>query len=231
MNIQGLQKLTLLDYPGRVACTVFTGGCNFRCPFCQNSGLVLLPSQPPAWEPDTLLAFLKKRVGILDGVCITGGEPLMQPDLADLLRDIRRLGFAVKLDTNGSFPERLRRLTEEGLIDYVAMDVKNCPERYRETAGLPPEYDLSPIFKSIAWLLQEPVPYEFRTTVVREYHQPQDIVSAARRLAGARQWFLQGFVSSEHVIKSGLHAYDATEMETLAQHARTCVPSVRLRGV
>lgn len=231
MNIQGLQKLTLLDYPDRVACTVFTGGCNFRCPFCQNSGLVLPPAQPPAWEPEALLSFLKKRVGILDGVCLTGGEPLMQPDLADLLHDIRRLGFSVKLDTNGSFPIRLRRLVEDGLIDYVAMDVKNSTERYRETAGLPADYDLGPIFKSVAWLLQGTVPYEFRTTVVREFHQPQDIVSMARRLAGARHWFLQRFVSSEHVIKSGLHAYDDSEMETLAQHARGFVPSVQLRGV
>ncbi|MCI8566017.1 MAG: anaerobic ribonucleoside-triphosphate reductase activating protein [Lachnospiraceae bacterium] len=231
MNIQGLQKLTLLDYPGRVACTVFTGGCNFRCPFCQNSGLVLPPGQPPTWEPDALLAFLKKRVGILDGVCLTGGEPLMQPDLSKLLRDIRRLGFAIKLDTNGSFPDRLRRLAEEGLIDYVAMDVKNSPERYRETAGLPADSDLGPIFKSIAWLLEGTVPYEFRTTVVFEYHQPQDIVSMARRLIGARQWFLQGFVSSEHVIKQGLHACGAAEMETLAQHARAFVPSVQIRGI
>lgn len=231
MNLQGLQKLTLLDYPGRVACTVFTGGCNFCCPFCQNKSLVLPPLPPPAWEPEALLAFLKKRAGILDGVCLTGGEPLLQPELLDLLRDIRRLGFSVKLDTNGSFPGRLRRLVEEGLIDYVAMDIKNSPERYRETAGLPGDYDLAPIFETVDWLLQDIVPYEFRTTVVREYHQPQDVVSAARRIAGARHWFLQGFVSSQHVIKSGLHGYGAAEMETLAQHARSFVPSVQLRGV
>lgn len=231
MNIQGLQKLTLLDYPGQVACTVFTAGCNFRCPFCHNGELVLSPEQEPAYEWEAVLAFLKKRTGILDGVCISGGEPLLQPDLADFLADIHRLGFPVKLDTNGSQPERLRRLAEQGLIDYVAMDVKNSSGRYRETAGLPADYDLSPIRKSIAWLLRGTIPYEFRTTVVREYHRPQDLAEAAEWLKGAEHWFLQSFVASEHVIKSGLHAYRLDEMEHLLHRLQPLVPSVQLRGI
>lgn len=231
MNIQGLQKLTLLDYPGHVACTLFTGGCNFLCPFCHNGDLVLSPGQASAWDLDAIFSFLQKRAGILDGVCVSGGEPLLQPDLPELLARIRGLGFSVKLDTNGSFPERLRRLAEQGLIDYVAMDIKNSPERYRETAGLPAGYDLAPIQESAAWLLRGTVPYEFRTTVVREYHRPQDIVSIARWVGGADRWFLQSFVSSEHVIESGLHAYSPSEMETFAERARPLAPSVQLRGI
>lgn len=231
MNIQGLQKLTLLDYPGHVACTLFTGGCNFLCPFCHNGDLVLSPGQNSAWDLDAIFSFLQKRAGILDGVCVSGGEPLLQPDLPELLARIRGLGLSVKLDTNGSFPERLRRLAEQGLVDYVAMDIKNSPERYRETAGLPAGYDLATIQESAAWLLRGTVPYEFRTTVVREYHRPQDIVSIAKWIGGADRWFLQSFVSSEHVIESGLHAYSPSEMETFAERARPLAPSVQLRGI
>jgi len=233
MNIQGIQKLTLLDYPGRVACTLFTGGCNFRCPFCQNGGLVLEPQGETPWSCDSLFAFLKKRAGVLDGVCITGGEPLLQPEqeLMELLRDIRGLGYAVKLDTNGSRPDRLARLVEKGLVDYVAMDVKNCRERYRETAGLPESYDLRPVEESIRYLLGRPLAYEFRTTVVREYHRPQDIEELGHLLAGAERYFLQAYVDSERVLKQGLHAYGAQEMRDLAERVRPYVPAVQVRGV
>ncbi len=231
MNIQGLQKLTLLDFPGRVACTVFTGGCNFRCPFCHNGDLVLTPGQTPAISENELLAFLKKRAGILDGVCITGGEPLLQPGLESLIRQVRELGYLVKLDTNGSFPERLSHLLEQGLLDYVAMDIKNCPERYRETAGLPESYDLTPIQDSVSLLMAGDVPYEFRTTIVREYHRPQDVVSMAQWIAGASQYFLQGFVQSEKVIKPGLSGLDQKEMDALLPLILPYVPSVQIRGV
>ncbi len=263
MNLQGLQKLTLLDYPGRVACTLFTGGCNFRCPFCHNGDLVLSPratqsgpsvpaashgpstgaafsldvtAAPNSWQNsaishNTLFSFLEKRQGILDGVCITGGEPLLQPDLEQLIREIRDLGYLVKLDTNGSFPQKLSHLLEQGLIDYVAMDIKNCRERYRETAGLPATYDLTSIEDSVKLLMSGNVPYEFRTTIVREYHRPQDVVSMAQWIAGAQQYYLQGFVESENVIKPGLHGLDTVEMDALVSLILPYVPSVRVRGV
>lgn len=235
MNLQGLQKLTLLDYPDHMACTLFTGGCNFRCPFCHNGDLVLHSSVnqgiAPAISHGALFSFLEKRQGILDGVCITGGEPLLQPDLEEWIRQIRDLGYLVKLDTNGSFPQKLSHLLEQGLIDYVAMDIKNCKERYRETAGLPDSYDLTPIEDSIKLLMGGNVPYEFRTTIVREYHRPQDVVSMAQWIAGARQYYLQGFVGSENVIKRGLHGLDPVEMDALLPLILPYVTSVKVRGL
>ncbi len=162
MRIQGLQKLTLLDYPGLTACTVFLGGCDFRCPFCHNRDLVLDPGPGEDLSPDELLAFLARRRGVLDGVCVTGGEPLLRPGLAALLEEIKALGFRVKIDTNGSHPTALAGLWERGLLDFVAMDIKNSPARYAETAGVP-GLDLGPIRESAAWLLEGRVDYEFRT--------------------------------------------------------------------
>ena len=171
MRIAGLQKLTLLDFPGKTAATVFTPGCNFRCPFCHNAALVTgeaerdgAAADSSALSIDELFAFLGKRQGLLDGVCITGGEPLLQPELADFCARIKGAGFAVKLDTNGSFPDRLRELVESELVDYVALDVKNAPERYAETVGVP-GFDLAPVAASVDYLLANAVPYEFRTTV------------------------------------------------------------------
>ena len=166
MDIQGLQKMTLLDYPGKVACTVFLGGCDFRCPFCHNGELVLSPA-PAQMDQEELLAFLKKRQGLLDGVCITGGEPLLRPDLKGLLEAIHALGYPVKLDTNGSHPRALVDLVERKLVDYVAMDVKNSPERYPETVGVP-ELDVGPIRESVGFLLEGMVDYEFRTTWIKK---------------------------------------------------------------
>ena len=235
MNLQGIQKLTLLDYPDHMACTLFTGGCNFRCPFCHNGDLVLhstaTQGMTPAISHDELFSFLEKRQGILDGVCITGGEPLLQPDLEDWIREIRELSFLVKLDTNGSFPGKLSHLLEQGLIDYVAMDIKNCKERYHETAGLPVSYDLTPIEDSVKLLMGGNVPYEFRTTIVREYHRPQDVVSMAQWIAGASRYYLQGFLESENVIKRGLHGLDAVEMDALVPLILPYVPSVQVRGL
>ena len=168
MDIQGLQKMTLLDWPGKVACTVFLGGCDFRCPFCHNSELLSGP-MPILMDQEGLLEFLRKRQGLLDGVCVTGGEPLLRPGLPGLLDGIKNLGFPVKLDTNGNHPDRLVRLWEQGLVDYVAMDVKNSPERYPETVGVP-GLDLTPVRDSVAWLLEGHVEYEFRTTAVRQLH-------------------------------------------------------------
>ena len=229
MDIQGLQKMTLLDYPGRVACTVFLGGCDLRCPFCHNSGLVL-GSGPAELDSGELLSFLKKRVGLLDGVCITGGEPLLRPGLVGLLAQIKALGYPVKLDTNGSHPERLRKLAEGGLVDYVAMDVKNSPERYGETAGLP-GLDLTPFRESISFLLRGTVDYEFRTTVVREFHDADSFRAIGPWIAGARRYFLQSFVDRDSVIQAGLRPWDRESLEGFAALVRPYVQQVELRGV
>ena len=229
MDIQGLQKMTLLDYPGRVACTVFLGGCDLRCPFCHNGGLVLGP-MPAELDDQGLLAFLKKRQGLLDGVCVTGGEPLLRPDLPELLARIKELGYPVKLDTNGSHPERLRSLVQQGLVDYVAMDIKNSPERYGETVGVP-ALDLTPFQKSVAFLLQGDVDYEFRTTVVREFHDSDSFQAIGPWLSGARRYFLQCFVDRDTVLQEGLHPWDADSLRAFADLVRPYVHQVELRGV
>lgn len=229
MEIQGLQKLTLLDWPGRTACTVFLGGCDFRCPFCHNADLVAGPL-PAGMKEGELLAFLEKRRGLLDGVCITGGEPLLRPELGALLEKIKALGFPVKLDTNGGHPAALRALWERGLVDYVAMDVKNSPRRYAETAGVP-GLDLGPIRESITFLLEGHMDYEFRTTVVRQFHTAEDFEAIGRWIAGARRYFLQSFVDRDTVLQPGLTAWGREDLERFAAIVRPFVPAVQLRGV
>ena len=232
MRVSGLQKLTLLDYPGRVACTVFTAGCNFRCPFCHNAPLVL-PERMQGDEDgsETVLAFLKKRQGILDGVAVTGGEPLLHKDMAEFLRKIKDLGYAVKLDTNGSFPQRLRELVEAGLVDRVAVDIKNAPALYGKTIGVP-GFDLGPVEETKNYLLSGAVEYEFRTTVVKGLHTEESLVEAAKWIAGAREYYLQQFKDSSDVIAiEGLSAFTGEEMHALADAVRPYVPSVQVRGV
>ena len=235
MKLSGMQKLTLLDYPGKTAATVFTPGCDFRCPFCQNVSLVDGEADDggfPEIPADSLFGLLDKRHGLLDGVCITGGEPLLQPDIADFCRRIKDEGFAVKLDTNGSFPERLRQLVEAGLVDYVAMDVKNAPARYGETVGRP-GMDIAPIRQSIDFLLEDRLPFEFRTTVVRELHSPDDLLALAAWIQGAPAWFLQSYVDSDTVIagKGTLSAYPPEEMRAMLPSLQRFVPAARLRGI
>ena len=229
VSLQGLQKLTLLDYPGRVACTVFTGGCNFSCPFCQNGDL--LPcGQPSQYTEADLLAFLQSRRGLLDGVCISGGEPLLQAELPQLLEQIKAMGYLVKLDTNGSFPERLQRLAEQGLVDYVAMDIKSSPSRYGAACGVGALY-WPQVQRSTAFLLQGGLPYEFRTTVVRELHGPKELQAIGRWLQGAQRYFLQSFENSERVLQPGLHSYSAAQLEALRQAVLPWIPQAELRGV
>ena len=231
MRIAGLQKLTLLDYPGQVACTVFTSGCNFRCPFCHNAPLVLPGILVPPTEEETVLAFLKKRVGVLDGVAVTGGEPLLHRDLGGFLEKVKALGYKVKLDTNGSFPDRLTELIRAGLVDRVAMDIKNSPALYRDTAGVT-ELDMAAIERSKELLLAGGIDYEFRTTVVKGLHSKESIVDAAKWISGAKEYYLQQFKDSGDVINiSGLGAYDEKEMQALAEAAAPYVPAVRVRGV
>lgn len=229
MKIHGLQKMTLLDFPGKVACTVFLGGCDFRCPFCHNAEL-LDGTAPAVMDDAELLRFLKGRQGLLDGVAITGGEPLLRKDLPELLRAIRDLGFAVKVDTNGNHPDALDGLLREGLVDYVAMDIKNSPEKYALTAGLD-RLDLGPIRRSVELLMGGPIPYEFRTTVVNELHEARDFEAIGQWIAGARAYFLQPFTDRDSVPFEGLHAPSREDLEKYASIASAYIPYTAIRGV
>ena len=228
MLIHGLQKMTLLDYPGRVACTVFLGGCDLRCPFCHNAELID-GSAAPVMDSEELLAFLKKRQGLLDGVAITGGEPLLR-DLSPLLGEIKALGYPVKLDTNGTHPGRLRELIEQGLVDYAAMDIKNSPERYAETVGLA-EFDLGPVHESIDLLLRGGTDYEFRTTVVEEFHSLDSFLGIGEMIRGARKYVLQPFTDRDSVPFSGLHAPAPAMIDAYAKALKPFVSSVSIRGM
>lgn len=229
MNIQGFNKLTLLDYPGCVACTVFTGGCDLRCPFCHNSQLVLAPSFAPIPEED-VFAVLRKRRGTLDGVAVTGGEPLLQPDLADFLGRVRELGFRVKLDTNGTHPDRLASLIERGLVDMVAMDIKNSPERYAATVGIE-NFDVSSVRASAQLLLGGSLPYEFRTTTVAEFHDEDSFRGIGEFIRGAEKYYIQNFVDSGSLLTDGLHARTPEELRAYAEIVRPYVRFVDVRGI
>ena len=235
MVIRGLQKLTLLDYPGKVACTVFTDGCNFACPFCHNASLVHHPGQPapgnaPALPESDVLAFLEKRRKVLDGICISGGEPLLQAGLAPFLTRVKALGYSVKLDTNGSLPDRLRAVVDAGLVDTVAMDIKNTPARYAETIGRA-QFDMAPILESIAFLKTLHGRYEFRTTVVREFHTLADIEAIAHWLSDAEHYFLQSFADSGDILTPDLHAHPPDVLHAMLKAARVFCPAAELRGV
>ena len=231
MRISGLQKMTLLDYPGLVACTVFTGGCNLRCPFCHNASLVLPERAADETDEAEVLRFLEKRQGMLDGVAVTGGEPLLHADLPDFLRRVRAMGYRIKLDTNGTFPDRLRTVVEEGLVDRVAMDVKNAPLLYGKTVGLH-RFDLVPVERSKDFLLEGRVKYEFRTTVVRGLHTAESLLGAARWIEGAREYYLQQYRDSGDVIRpDALGTFTDDEMKELLDRVRTVIPAAQLRGV
>ncbi len=230
MRIQGLQKLTLLDYPQKTACTVFTAGCNFRCPFCHNASLVVhIPKEVEIKETE-FFSFLEKRKGVLDGVCVSGGEPLLQPDIEEFIRNIKDFGYAVKLDTNGSFPDKLKQLVEQGLVDYVAMDIKNCKEAYGLTAGID-HINLDNICESVSYLKEGHVPYEFRTTVVKNYHLKENFELIGQWLVGAEKYFLQNFVDSGDLISSKTKGCSKEEMEEFLQTVQKYVPSAKLRGL
>lgn len=230
MNIQGFQKLTLLDYPGKMACTVFTAGCNMRCPFCHNSRLVINPSAEPEFTQEEILVYLKKRQGILDGVAITGGEPLIQKDIENFIVKVRELGYPVKLDTNGTCPEKLKDLVGKGLVDYVAMDIKNSPELYSETVGIA-NFDISKIRESIAFLLEGRVDYEFRTTVVRELHSVFSVEAMGKMIKGAKRHYIQAFIDSGELIGFDLTAVPKNEMETMKNVMLKYVDSCEIRGI
>lgn len=231
MLLKGVQKLTLLDFPGRMACTVFSGGCNFLCPFCHNASLVIgeRVRDSATLPEEEFFAFLKKRRGILEGVCVSGGEPTLAPDLLSFLNNIKELGFLIKLDTNGYRPSVLRAAVEGGLVDYVAMDIKSSKAGYARAVGLS-DFDVSKIEESADFLMQKRVPFEFRTTVVRELHTKEDIVAIGEWLRGDESYFLQPFKDSGDVILSGFSAYDEKETADLLNTLRAYIPNAQIRG-
>lgn len=227
MIIHGLQKLTLLDYPEKMACTVFTPGCNFKCPFCHNSSLVR--GDGDRISEDEFFKFLNTRKNILEGVCITGGEPTLQPDLSDFIRKIKDMGFLVKLDTNGYKPEVLKALAGDGLLDYVAMDIKNSKDKYAKTCGLE-EFDIEKIKESVDFLINGSLDFEFRTTVVRDFHDENDILNISEWIKGAKKYYLQKFVDSDDLISNNCSGYENSEMENLINRIRDRVEEVSGRG-
>ncbi|NLL78229.1 MAG: anaerobic ribonucleoside-triphosphate reductase activating protein [Clostridiales bacterium] len=230
MQIHGLNKTTLLDYPGHVAATLFTGTCNFRCPFCHNGDLVICPESQPALSEDEIFAFLNKRKNILTGVCISGGEPTLQPDLTEFIQKIRELGYLVKLDTNGYRPDVLRKLADNRLVDYVAMDIKSGRDGYAQTCGIS-SFDFSRIEESAHFLMQCGIPYEFRTTVVHELHSDFDFLQIAELIGGCSAYFLQSYVDSGQVLRPGFHACTREEMLHFQTLLTPYIPNTLLRGI
>jgi pyruvate formate lyase activating enzyme len=230
MIIKGLQKLTLLDFPDKMACTLFTFGCNFRCPFCHNASLVLAERADDAVMPEEeFFTFLSRRRGILEGVCISGGEPTLQPDLPAFIARIKDMGYAVKLDTNGYRPAVLKSLVEAGLLDYVAMDIKNSLPLFGKTVGIE-HFDTKPVEESMDYLMEGHVPFEFRTTLVRGLHTVDSIRDMGRRLAGEEAFFLQSFEDSGDLIRSGMEGISPSETEVLLSALREHIPNAQIRG-
>lgn len=226
--IGGLQKVTLLDFPGKVACTVFLTGCNLRCPYCHNPDLVLTKDNGKYISEKEFFEFLLSRKGKLDGVCITGGEPTLYPNLTNLIRRIREMGFLVKLDSNGTVPEMLEHLLRERLLDYVAMDIKNAPSRYAETCGADV---IEQVKKSAALLINGDIDYEFRTTVCLPFHSPKCMEEIGRWLRGAKRYYIQPFVDSGNLLGSGVSVMTKSELETLLNAVKSYIPAAELRGV
>ena len=230
MIIKGIQKTSMVDYPGLLCATLFTPGCNLRCPFCHNAGLVLGDGTDSRIEEDDLLYFLESRRGRLDGVCITGGEPLLQNGVAEFIGKLKKIGYKVKLDTNGCFPDKLLDLVNARLPDYIAMDIKNSPELYGKTVGVEP-FDLSPVLRSIEILKTGGVEYEFRTTVSKTFHTEASLRAAGEMIRGAKAWYLQAFKNSGNLIDGGVEGYGEDELQSLCKALSGYAEHVGLRGV
>ena len=230
MIIKGLQKLTLLDYPEHTACTVFTGGCNLRCPFCHNASLALNPASVDEIDEEKFFSFLRKRKGILDGVCITGGEPLINTDIENFMLRIKQLGFKVKIDTNGTLPVRLKSVVENGLADYVAVDIKNSKKLYEITVGVS-YFNTSPVEKTVDYLMSGNIPYEFRTTVTRTFHTENSMRELSEWIKGAKRYFLQNFVNSGDLINPQIEGYSLEEMQKMLDIVKPNIPSAQIRGI
>lgn len=234
MKIHGISGLSLLDYPGHMACTVFTGHCNFRCPFCHNAGLVLNPDSEPLIPEEEIFELLEKRRGKLEGVAITGGEPTLNKDLEEFCGKIKERGFAVKLDTNGSCPDVIKKLCEAGKIDYIAMDIKACPENYAKAAGMQ-SFDMEPIFESVDYIMKTgeegKIGYEFRTTVVGGIHTENDFIKIGKWLKGAKAYFLQSYrTTGNRINDTGLYTFDLKTMEHYRSLLLPTIPNTSLRG-
>lgn len=229
MRIGGLQKLTLLDFPGHTACTLFTSGCNFKCPFCHNASLVECDGAVGSIDENELFRFLEKRRGLLDGVAVTGGEPLLHADLPELLKKIKSYGYSIKLDTNGSFPDRLAEITESGLADYIAMDVKSSPGHYAELTGTGAYTDC--VLESIRLLMNGKTPFEFRTTAVQPFHTVQDFEEIGKLISGAPHYFIQCFKDSGNILRPSCYAPDLKTLHSYLDAAKRYVPFAELRGV
>lgn len=225
----GFQKLSLVDYPEKIAATVFTGGCQLRCPFCHNSGLVFLPENIEEVKATDVSDYLKKRKGIIEGVCITGGEPLLHDELEDFIVLVKELGYQVKIDTNGCFPDKLKDLIEKKLVDYVAVDIKNSAKKYATTVGLK-DFDINPVLETIEYLLTNVVDYEFRTTIVEEFHSEKDVVELLEMIKGAKKYVIQNFVDSDQVIQKGLHSVSNETLIKYRDIAGGYVDNVIVRG-
>ena len=230
VKIYGLQKLTLLDYPGKMAATLFTGGCNFRCPFCHNRSLVFLNEQEGEIDKDIIFDYLNKRSKVLDGVCISGGEPLLQDGIKDFIRQIKDIGLLVKLDSNGSNYELLKELIDEKLVDYVAMDIKNSRDKYSVTCGLN-EIDLGEIEKSVSYLKKDLVDYEFRTTIVKEFHEDSNFDDLGKWLKGSKRYFLQNFEDRDTCIRAGLHPMAVDDLKLIRDKLSMYIDCVTIRGI
>ena len=230
MRIGGLQKLAMVDFPGKVAATVFTSGCNLRCPFCHNAPLVTRPEEAEDLTEEAVLDFLAGRRGLLDGVVLSGGEPLLQPGVEEFLARVRDMGYAIKLDTNGCYPRRLQELLERGMVDYVAMDIKNSLEKYAETVGCP-GFDMTAVKESAALLMESDVDFEFRTTAVKPFHTAEDMEAIGQWLSGAPRYFLQTFVDSGNLVGEGCAPFSPSEMQELSEKARPWFKTVAIRGI
>ena len=236
MIIHGIRKLTLLDYPEHTACTLFTGACSFRCPFCQNGGLVLHPEKEPVIDQEWIFSFLRKRKTVLEGVCISGGEPAIQKDLIPFIEEIRSIGYRIKLDTNGYHPEVLQELLEKKLIDAAAMDIKSSPAHYATAVGLPDtSFNFSRISESARLFMEYGFAnpdfyYEFRTTMVKNLQTEEDMISIGQWLAGSEHYYLQRYEDSENVIDRSMESFSKQEMEKMADLIRPFIPNVMIRG-
>lgn len=228
MIINGLQKLTLLDFPGRTAAIVFTAGCDLRCPFCHNAPLVSRIRAEERIDEDEVFKYLEKRRGLLDGVSVSGGEPLLQRDIFEFLERVKAMGYAVKLDTNGSSPAKLAEVMRRGLADYIAMDIKNAPELYPATVGVG-EIDISRFRESKDMIIAGGIDHEFRTTVTRELHTPESVGEAARWISGARRYFIQNFKDSGDTVGTGMSACDGETLAAMRAAAEPFVAAVEIR--
>lgn len=229
MNFNGWEKLSLVDFDGNLTTTIFSSGCPFRCPYCHNGDLVLRPSELPVIPYEEIMSFLRKRHGVLEAVCISGGEPTLGDDLLIKMKEIKELGYKIKLDSNGFRPQVLKKAVEEGLVDLIAMDIKNSIDKYGLTIGIP-DFDTKPIEESVAFLKEGHVPYEFRTTIVDEFHTEEDMEAIGKLIAGSPRYYLQLYIDSENCIERGFHSVSEAKAQKFVEILKPLVPNVKLRG-